>query len=370
MGFLASNVDNNGTITVITSNGTPYIVNETHPNYLKLKRAYVDRDEKAWVDNVDASVVINEYNTKAQAIGSKASIVDGQLVFDGEVVHHVIVDRIFKAKREGSPFEPLVRVVENLMRNPSYNSREQLYPFLEHGNMPVTDDGCFIAYKTVKRYNGAGFVDENGKTVRTGDLVDKWSSSIRNNVGDVVVKDRSKVDDNPSNHCSKGLHVGSLKYAGPGGWYNNSGDFVVLVKVNPQDAVSVPGDHSCQKLRVCKYEVVALYTGTMNRQVCNLQDDTWEQDVLEDENWDEDDVELFEDSFVDPEDLGVHEFISCWYTNQKGERLYRHVETWEDNGDTFTVRLLDGDPHRNSALGVDQFRTFYKVDMEEVSVGD
>ena len=60
-------------------------------------------------------------------------------------------------------------------------------------------------------------------------------------------------------HCSSGLHVGSLSYSGPGGWYNSGDDKIVIVKVNPADAVSVPSDHGASKLRVCKYEVIGEY---------------------------------------------------------------------------------------------------------------
>jgi acyl carrier protein len=53
------------------------------------------------------------------------------------------------------------------------------------------------------------------------------------------------------------LHVGSLEYAK--GW----GQRVVLVEVDPADVVSVPSECSCQKLRCCKYVVLAEYTGPM-----------------------------------------------------------------------------------------------------------
>ena len=51
--------------------------------------------------------------------------------------------------REGLPFEPLVKLFENLMKNISYQTRTQLYDFLEHKNLPITEDGCFLAYKAV-----------------------------------------------------------------------------------------------------------------------------------------------------------------------------------------------------------------------------
>ena len=48
------------------------------------------------------------------------------------------------------------------------------------------------------------------------------------------------------------MHIGSFDYAND--W--SSGGKLLLVRFNPRDAVSVPSDCSCQKLRVCKYEVI------------------------------------------------------------------------------------------------------------------
>ena len=62
------------------------------------------------------------------------------------------------------------------------------------------------------------------------------------------------MDDNKDRHCSHGLHIGSYDYAD--GWAGSDGR-LLLVEFDPQDAVSVPTDCSFQKLRVCKYTVVA-----------------------------------------------------------------------------------------------------------------
>ena len=61
------------------------------------------------------------------------------------------------------------------------------------------------------------------------------------------------------------VYVGCLKYSGPGGWYNSYDNKVVIVKVNPRDAVKRTKDHNATKLRVCKYEVVGLYNQDMDK---------------------------------------------------------------------------------------------------------
>jgi hypothetical protein len=66
--------------------------------------------------------------------------------------------------------------------------------------------------------------------------------------------DRSKVDDDPNNTCSKGLHVASLPYL-----QHYPGSVTVLVKVNPANVVSIPTDYNNSKMRVCEYEVFAVH---------------------------------------------------------------------------------------------------------------
>ncbi len=50
------------------------------------------------------------------------------------------------------------------------------------------------------------------------------------------------------------MHIGSYDYANS--WSGDDGR-LLLVEFDPQDAVSVPTDCDFQKLRVCKYKVVA-----------------------------------------------------------------------------------------------------------------
>jgi len=158
--------------------------------------------------------------------------------------------------------------LENLYNNPSHNSRAQLYQFLEHKNMPITEDGCFLAYKSV---------DAN--------YMDHHTGKFSNRVGQVLSIARRSVDDNPENGCSYGFHAGSLEYASNFGGGDRR---VVIVKINPEDVVSVPNDCEFQKLRTAKYEVVADYTGPLPKTYAESYDST------EDDIYEEDDVETAE----------------------------------------------------------------------------
>jgi hypothetical protein len=105
---------------------------------------------------------------------------DGVVYLDGEVLQNAIVERVKLFASNGLPVEPILKFIENLEENPSYNSRNQLYGFLEHMDIVLTDDGFFLAYKSVR-----------------STYMDKYSNTISNHVGAVVTMD-SKIDDNPN----------------------------------------------------------------------------------------------------------------------------------------------------------------------------
>jgi hypothetical protein len=186
-------------------------------------------------------------------------IENGVVLHNGVPVHNVIADRIVTFLDAGLPFEPLVKFLENLLLNTSARAVAEGYEFLENKNLPVTDDGQFLAYKSVasdylSKASGVEPVEvskDGGKTWKT------FVGRIPNNVGNLVRMQRNMVDDNREQECSRGLHVGALGYSGPNGWYHSAGDNVIIVKINPRDIVSVPRDHQAQKMRVSQYEVIS-----------------------------------------------------------------------------------------------------------------
>ena len=160
-------------------------------------------------------------------------LVDGRIKLNGQDIPTVLSNRVLAFKEQGLPFKPLIKFAEKLRENPSFNSRQQLYNFLEHNGHPITKDGNFIAYKKVRT-----------------DFKDCHTGTMDNSVGRVVEMPREEVDDNPNNTCSSGLHVAAYQYA-----KNFSSGHLVLVEVDPRDVVSVPNDYNGEKMRVCKYEV-------------------------------------------------------------------------------------------------------------------
>lgn len=256
-------------ITVV-SNGQAYTLSSTHGNYNSVLAAIRDGSPEAEVlDLLNPRIALTKY------LGGAFEVGENSVKHNGEEVNGVLVTRILECHRNGLPIDPLLRFFENLERNDSRRARTELYSFLAHGSMPITPDGCFLAYKSLR-----------------GDYTDHHTGKFSNRVGSTLRMERRKVCDDAGIGCSYGFHAGSLEYAQNFG----SGDKrIVIVKINPADVVSVPTDCECQKLRTCQYEVVDEFNGALRNTIAN--DENLYQD--EDEYGDSDSVSATNNDKID-----------------------------------------------------------------------
>jgi hypothetical protein len=211
-------------------------------------------------------------NTEAAFAKRGMTLKDGLLYMDGEALPQSLSDRVLRLVEENLPIDIMVNFWQNLKKNPSYNARKMLYKFLEHNGHPLTQDGCFIAYRGVR-----------------DDFKDCHTGTFDNRVGQICEMPREGVDDNPNNTCSTGLHVACFDYA------KGFGPQLVEVKVNPADVVAVPTDYNGTKMRVCKFEVVAV--GSKPR-----EEAVWTEDQVDQFESEMDDDGSFEDDDQDFDD--------------------------------------------------------------------
>ena len=217
---------------VLVIDGVNYTISKTSSLYPRVKDAVIHQD---W--------------TKAQGFCEQATALKGEiwynaeegLVFYGtEPLNHALAGRIPRMLEEGFDTKPLVTFLKNLFQNPAPHAIQELYEFLEKNSLPITEDGCFLAYKKVRE-----------------DYTDVFSGAVDNHIGQKPSMDRDLCDPVRTNHCSTGYHFCGLSYLTCFG-----GERVMVVKINPKDVTSIPNDYDFAKGRCCTYEVVDEYGGT------------------------------------------------------------------------------------------------------------
>lgn len=190
-----------------------------------------------------------------------------KISYKGKALQGVFIEKIKSMIRDDAPdLNPLKLFLENLYLNPSSNSIEQLYRFLEVKELPLTTDGCFLAYKGIR--NDYYSVTGNLKTRVVKGIVDS-EGRIYHGINEEIVIERDSVDSDPDKECSYGVHAGSFKYANN---FKGSGGRMVIVKIHPRDVVSVP-NKDAEKMRVCRYTVVSEYLHEINASVLDEKEE-------------------------------------------------------------------------------------------------
>ena len=210
-------------------NGTWLTANKSHPQYTSIETAVGSGDFE-----VAAKLISLKEAVSVAVAGSNIELRGNQLYFQGDVVRGILGKRILEMIKLGHDCRPLERFLENLMDNPSDRAVTELYGFLEVSMLPITDDGHFLAYKSIRQ-----------------DFTDHHTGTMDNSVGAVVEMPRNKVDEDKDRTCSRGLHFAAHEYASNFG----HGKMVVL-KINPRDVVAIPSDYKNQKGRACRYEIL------------------------------------------------------------------------------------------------------------------
>ena len=236
----------------VYADGKSASVSDSHPNYNEVLLALQKKDfTKARglmkIGETINDAAIDAFKGKKQRI----AVVSGAVVYTGpdgkkQNLKGALVDRIIDTVKSGATREavkPLMLFMDNVMKNKRKDIREELYQFLESGKMPLTNDGCFLAYKRVK---------DNYKDVHSG--------TMDNSVGKLVAMEPSLVDTDRHNTCSVGLHFCSRSYLA-----SFSGARTMIVKVNPRNVFAIPTDYDNAKGRASEYYVVGECTGNPDK---------------------------------------------------------------------------------------------------------
>lgn len=251
--------------SVIFDDGNTYPFSADHPNYKAIVKALMGGEENEdvlfkLVAPFDA--IFKNLTSLSDRVSRKGMV----LYFDGDPINSAIAQRIIKSVDEegyegGKVWPSYVNFLERLMTNPSPESRDHFYKYVESHDLTITPEGLVILYKGVRA------TDKPGQYTSTvagpgvvqfpdGHIEEFEKEYLPNGVGYVVSIPRSMVDDNRRVDCSTGLHAGTYDYATG---VMRTGHLLTVL-VDPRDVVSVPADHGNAKVRVSRYTVLEVNT--------------------------------------------------------------------------------------------------------------
>ena len=219
-----------GSVTLVLDN-EPMQFTEGCSNYTQIVNALKNGAWSALCDLVNPKAAIARYTN-----GLVQIMDNNELLYDGKPLHNALVTRILDTYNSGGSYEFLTNFLNKVQLNPIESARDEIYLFLDACNLPIQDDGDFLAYKVVRH-----------------DYLDKHSRTMDNSIGQKPEMDPAACDPDRNNECSRGLHFCSRSYVSQFRW---DGDRLMIVKINPANVVAIPRDYNNAKGRAWTYEVV------------------------------------------------------------------------------------------------------------------
>lgn len=147
-----------------------------------------------------------------------------------------------------SEIEHIKPFLINMFKNTYINALHEIYDYCKAMDFEITSDGCFIAYKNVRK--DLSSIYDKGKT--------------KHEIGKITRVEAFDTDRNQT--CSKGLHFCSKSYLS-----SYPGDVTIAVKVNPQHVVSIPMDYNFAKGRCKEYETIGILGRDGTLQTTNIE---------------------------------------------------------------------------------------------------
>lgn len=243
----------NGESLTFFIDGQMYVIDDNHAEYYSILEACGEDDPDLALHLMN---VAEQLSKTFQPLSERVRIDnDGDVYFDGDIADNAITSAMVRYYRDGEEADllALANFFEKIATNPSQNSRDQLYRWLETHNFTLLDDGDILAYKGVTKPNNDGIhlSIHSGTAMVDGEV---HHGQIPNPIGSVIEMPRSEVNEDPNTPCAKGLHVGTFEFARD---FARQGP-VLAVSVNPRDVISVPRDSRHQKVRTCRYTVLEI----------------------------------------------------------------------------------------------------------------
>lgn len=237
-----------------------FTFSDTHPNYanslawlreVTAKELFVDDGKVSQKDYDRLTSLSNVYLALSKWSNNDLVITRTSATYKGQPIAQEMTEFLVKVFLENPDAEDTFEAWSqylSLATDPdvSFKVANRLFMFIQKNDLTITPEGKVLAWKVVRP-----------------DYKDKHSATYDNSVGQVLEMPRSQVDDDDTSYCSYGFHVCSWDYLRS---FASTGDPVMQVEVDIKDIVAIPLDYNGEKVRVCKYTVVA-EAGIWNRTV-------------------------------------------------------------------------------------------------------
>lgn len=223
-------------ITVLLR-GKNWQLDQSHVNFFHVRQKLLqfndERDLSHDTIENELEPLINIRAFIAQISTGRVQVNGEAVLFDGKEVRGHIAQRLMQMVRGGRNPRPLMRFLERLDRAPIQDVADQFLRWLEKSNMPLTVDGCFVAYK---------YVDRN--------FMDNWTHKIDNSPGALIPRlEVNSINTDRNQTCARsGYHFCSFDYLG-------GQKPVMLLKIPPEDVCSFPETEEA-KGRCLFYEII------------------------------------------------------------------------------------------------------------------
>lgn len=253
-------------------------------------------------------------DTRGSFMLSRAGVLYEGTLLPKTISTHIV--RILHDNSGASSFDrwsAFAKFVEKLYSNVDGFIRDQLFDWLValedvSGGFTLTKNGNLIGYKgtglkdgvPTSGFSGHAFV--LSRDVEGNEVTSEYKGQqIPNAVGTEVMMPRNEVQFDPAVGCAAGLHVSNIDYA-----RGYASGCILMVEVDPRDIVSVPTQHSAQKMRVSRYKVLQLVEESYSSTFYDTGDDDLYEDIETEkvEGWDDDEDADEERDYSDSDDYG------------------------------------------------------------------
>jgi hypothetical protein len=328
-------------VSVLTSSGMR-AVPKTHPNYEAIREALRVKEFDKVLPLLDIPKALEE------ASDGEVRVVNGLVKFRGRVIDDAFTSRLLRTQAEGFDVQPMLNFLTRLQRNPSMTARRELALFIQHADIPITEDGYFLAWKRVKE-----------------DYTSIYDSSTDHSVGKTVEVPRQAVDDDRNNTCSYGLHFAAYGYLDS--YASSYGNRTITLKVDPADVVAIPKDYNNMKGRAWRYIVVGeidkTVTATDMNSAVTDKGASFTHPELDTETDPEDEADLFDD----PNLVFVKEESGIRFYDFDGQEVriwcdhlgHRMVSIVNDAHETITIDTAHSDLNNAENVALNRCQTLF-----------